>query len=151
MLRLVKNQLNKCIWRWGNTTAALGTTTMSDVTKAPRIVPGLSDIPGQVSIANGSDHSAIVADGKLFTYGSNKYHQLGRSAAAFDPTPGATESEVTAVSVTCGGWHTVSLHEDGSVKSFGWGGSVFSGAGALGLGTKSSAERPTTVIRFDYL
>jgi alpha-tubulin suppressor-like RCC1 family protein len=39
----------------------------------------------------------------------------------------------------------VNLHQDGSIASFGWGGSFFSGAGALGLGVKKNALVPTRV------
>jgi alpha-tubulin suppressor-like RCC1 family protein len=43
----------------------------------------------------------------------------------------------------------VAIHEDGTLSSFGWGGSLFSGAGALGLGIKESAKDPTVISFFD--
>lgn len=100
------------------------------------------------AIANGTEHSAVIVDGEIATFGSNKYLQLGRGAdtALVSETPVSTGSLVSPVSdISCGPWHTVSVHADGSVRSFGWGGSMFSGAGALGLGSKNSVPVPTLV------
>jgi len=100
------------------------------------------------AIANGTDHSVVIVDGQISTFGSNKYMQLGRSndAGLVSETPASTGSIPSPVSdISCGSWHTVSVHLDGSVRSFGWGGSMFSGAGALGLGSRTSASTPTLV------
>lgn len=130
------------VWRWGN--------SGPDLSKIPTIIPSLKGIDGKVmSISNGADHSALVVDDQLLTFGSNKFNQLGRSITGeHDAIPTVAESDAPAISVTCGGWHSVSLHADGSVKSFGWGGSFLSGTGALGLGSKVSAPIPTTLEVF---
>lgn len=41
--------------------------------------PRIEDVTGVSSAACGSNHSAFVSAGRLFTYGSNKSSQLGRS------------------------------------------------------------------------
>ena len=126
-------QAAQTVWRWGNGGGS------SESTKSPSIISSLKKIEEEVSsISNGVDHSALVVGGKILTFGGNKYSQLGRpTAAEWDSNPSVIGSGAT--SVVCGGWHSVSLHEDGSVRSFGWGGSIFSGAGGLGLGSKSAA------------
>lgn len=140
------SRLNQTVWRWGHSgSSALGSTS-SELSQTPSAIPSLTNVPGQVqSIANGVEHSALVLDGHLLTFGSNKYHQLGRPTpnAPVDAEPVPVASDV--VSVACGGWHSVSLHSDGSLSSFGWGGSLYSGAGALGLGSKTSAPLPTPI------
>ena len=124
---------SQSLWRWGV------------ATKKPTVVP----IKGKLSaISNGTDHSVVVVDGQTSTYGSNKYMQLGRGsdASVSNEIPAPTEICLSPVTdIACGAWHTVSVHADGSVRSFGWGGSIFSGAGALGLGFKNSAHTPTLV------
>ena len=122
------------------------------MSKKPTPVPSLTNITGTVSsIANGTEHSAVVVDGKLFTFGGNKYSELGRETpnGASDAFPAECLIGAPATSVSCGGWHSVSLHGDGSVSSFGWGGSFMSGSGALGLGSKDSVSNPT-VMEFFY-
>jgi alpha-tubulin suppressor-like RCC1 family protein len=105
-----------------------------------------------IGLSNGTDHSAIVdQNGNILTYGSNKFHQLGRRSGLEDLATLDGDKIPLAISVSCGGWHTVSIHADGSVRSFGWGGSRFSGAGALGLGSKSSAPISSRIDAFDYL
>ena len=143
---------NQTVWRWGNSGgSALASSSQSELTKTPTAIRSLTGIPGLVTgLASGADHSALVLDGKLLTFGSNKYSQLGRPTPgnASDANPGEVSSDSPAVSVSCGAWHSVSLHQNGSVQSFGWGGSFMSGAGALGLGSKRSAPTPTRIPLF---
>ena len=121
------------LWRWGN------------ACKKPLVV----STDGNISaIANGTDHSVVVNDGQISSFGSNKYMQLGRGTdrSLASETPAATMRVASNVSdIACGSWHTVSVHTDGSVRSFGWGGSMFSGAGALGQGSRNSVAVPTIV------
>jgi alpha-tubulin suppressor-like RCC1 family protein len=140
------------VWRWGNSGgSSLG--SLSDLTKKPTPIPALKGIDCRVqSISNGSDHSVTVINGNLLTFGSNKYQQLGRIISGdTDYNPVAAVIDNPAVSVSCGGWHSISLHENGSLKSFGWGGSLLSGAGALGQGSKAPVGAPTTIEFFEEL
>lgn len=144
MLARKSLRLAQSVWRWGNN---------GELSKTPSLIPSLTKVKEDiVSMANGAEHSAVVAGHKLYTFGSNKHSQLGRSASGdSDPNPVSVEVKSPATSVACGGWHTVSLHADGSVKSFGWGGSLFSGAGALGLGSKVSTNSPVDIEFFNSL
>ena len=134
MFSLCARRLHQTVWRWGG------------AGKSAEEVAGLTGLESVTSLSNGLEHSAVVADGKLFTYGSNKFSQLGRSGSE---EPGQVALDSPPVAVSCGAWHTVSLHADGSVRSFGWGGSFLSGAGALGLGSKSAAAVPTPIPSFE--
>ena len=129
------------VWRWGNG---------GELSKTPALIPSLTKVTENISsIANGADHSAVVSGGKLLTFGGSKHSQLGRPVSGdSDANPVSVQTDTPATSVACGGWHSVSLHADGSVKSFGWGGSLFSGAGALGLGSKSSTPHPMEIDFF---
>jgi alpha-tubulin suppressor-like RCC1 family protein len=124
------------LWRWGS--------NGNELSKLPCFV---GDIDA-VSMSHGQDHSALVdSTGTVLTYGSNKYDQLGRDTN--DDMGPVDSSSVAATSVSCGAWHTVSLHSDGSVRSFGWGGSFFGGAGALGHGSKMSMKESTKIEFFN--
>ncbi len=133
-------QAAQTVWRWGNGGGS------SELTKTPTVISSLEKINEDVvSISNGVDHSAIVVGDTVHTFGGNKYSQLGRkSDLEWDPVPCAVGSG--AKSVVCGGWHSVFLLTNGSARSFGWGGSLFSGAGALGLGSKVTASEPLDVL-----
>ena len=141
-------RMRSTVWRWGNSGSTPLQSASSELSKKPAAVPGLTRVDGKIqSLSNGLDHSAVVFDGRLLTFGSNKYSQLGRNVHDTNGDSVAKEAEASTsspvVSVSCGGWHSVNLHENGSVSSFGWGGSFFSGAGGLGLGSKHHAVSPT--------
>ena len=148
-------RLNQTVWRWGNASGStLAGAPASELTRKPEPIPSLTGIAEKItSIANGSEHSAVAVDGKLMTFGNNKFQQLGRvtGSNSADPIPGPAEADSPVVSVSCGSWHSVSMHNDGSVKSFGWGGSFLSGAGALGHGSKTSISVPTTIDFFKQI
>mmetsp|Transcript_9911 Transcript_9911/g.9801 ORF Transcript_9911/g.9801 Transcript_9911/m.9801 type:complete len:91 (-) Transcript_9911:11-283(-) len=89
---------------------------------------------------------ATVCEGKVYTFGSNKYGQLARDSAsgkkgdvddvaAIAEIEALTDSQASklAADVSCGAYHTMVRTKDGAVHSAGWGGSWFSGQGALGL------------------
>jgi alpha-tubulin suppressor-like RCC1 family protein len=101
-------------------------------------------------MSSGLEHSGVVTNGKVMTFGSNKYAQLGRGIDGKGEFIDAVARDVDGspspiASISCGGWHSINLHTDGSVSSFGWGGSFLMGAGALGLGSKRTALRPTSI------
>jgi alpha-tubulin suppressor-like RCC1 family protein len=95
-----------------------------------------------------------VVDGQLYTYGSNKYNQLGRptgsdteQGAGAPPVALSLDSEV--VGAAMGGYHSCAILADGSLLTWGWGGSFWYGQGALGHGDSESAETPKLVEKFD--
>merc|ERR1719264_311251 len=110
----------------------------------------MEDFRGVTTVACGSSHSAFVVDGQLYTQGSNKYHQLGRSiteAENSDPG-GAGPAPVTFVTddghhprvlqVALGAFHSAAITEGGTLWTWGWGGSFWYGSGALGQGDRES-------------
>ena len=84
------------------------------------VVPGLNDVTG---IADGSAHSAALrSDGTVWTWGDNRYGQLGdgTTTSRTNPAPVPGLSDVTAISTT--GFFTLALKRDGTVWGWGWNG-----------------------------
>ncbi|CEM23223.1 unnamed protein product [Vitrella brassicaformis CCMP3155] len=140
------------LWRWGCTghSSFLGNST-SEASKTPSRIEGFNDT---TVIAVGSEHAAFVDSGKLYTYGANKYRQLGRPSrgpkADEDNEPGLVELDVASpiVQLACGAFHTAALTADGRLFTWGWGGSFFSGCNGLGHGDRKTRETPTEVSKF---
>lgn len=141
------------LWRWGAGPGFLGKEEAPEVSREPAL---LEAGRGATSAACGSSHAAFVVDGQIYTYGSNKYLQLGRraekGAQPLVPEPvellGAEGSGARAVQVVLGAYHSAAVTEDGALWTWGWGGSFWYGAGALGLGSRESVDVPTRVRRF---
>jgi len=131
--------------------------TVVESSKEPSLVEEFSGIS---TAACGSSHSAFVMDGRLYTYGSNQYMQLGRSAgegseqgvgapaAAVEFKAAGEGGASRVVSVALGAQHSAAVTDDGALWTWGWGGSFWSGAGGLGQGTRDSREEPTLVPTF---
>jgi len=147
----------RCLWRWGSTAASkLSKQDVVEVSANPTLVEG---VKGATGVACGAGHSAFVVDGKLFNFGTNKYHQLGRETAgdsssgtgaevgevSFEAPDGSTPRVVIAA---CGHFHSAAITEDGGLWTWGWGGSFWGGAGALGHSGRSGATKPVLVERF---
>ena len=103
-----------------------------------------------VQIASGSNHNAAITDeGKLFTWGKNDCGQLGHGEGyenmGLVPELVAGLESVKIKQVSCGHFHTAALSEDGELFTWGWGGSFFQGAGALGHGDKTTRHEPEIV------
>ena len=127
------------VWAWGNNESGQlgdGTTEDSDV---PVQVSGLS---GVVAISAGYGHSlALLSTGAVKAWGAGASGQLGNGANASSDVPVAVSglsSGVTAVSG--GGFHSLALVGDGTVKSWG-----LNGNGQLGNGTLTSSNVPVSV------
>lgn len=126
-------------------------TEAVEISKEPALVSGFSSVS---AAACGPNHSAFVSDGALYTFGSNKYHQLGRSVKHEGlPEIGADPDVVPfdglkVVSAGLGSYHSAAITEDGALWTWGWGGSVWNGAGALGHGAQQSLEMPKRVEQF---
>lgn len=136
------------LWRWGNTEAGyMSQAEAVEVSKTPTLV---EEFQGVSSAACGSSHSAVVVDGQLFTCGSNKYSQLGREA---DAVASASASSAFASvqmpgrvkQVSLGAYHSAAVTESGDLWTWGWGGSFWSGAGALGTGSQETVAEPAAV------
>lgn len=119
----------------------------------------MEEFSGVSTAACGSSHSAFVVDGQLYTYGSNKYDQLGREAPAGEtattgsgPAPVTLEAEdghhPAVLEVALGARHSAAITEGGALWTWGWGGSFWKGAGALGHGGRGNVETPALVKSF---
>mmetsp|Transcript_62014 Transcript_62014/g.134478 ORF Transcript_62014/g.134478 Transcript_62014/m.134478 type:complete len:435 (+) Transcript_62014:53-1357(+) len=146
------------LWRWGATQGGMASfNEVVEVSKEPVLV---EDFRGVTAAACGSSHSAFVADGCLYTFGSNKYHQLGHKVAAdtaasptgAPPSPVHLEAEdghrPKVLQLAMGGYHSAAITEGGALWTWGWGGSFWYGAGGLGHGSREIAEAPTLVRPF---
>ena len=92
---------------------------VSDAT--PTLVSGITNA---VSVFCGSNHTLVITeDGRVITFGSNRYGQLGRSTnsgtSTATPNPGYVSGINTAVQASCSNIHTAVLLADGTVKTFG--------------------------------
>lgn len=150
-------QPTRRIWRWGATSARSSPVEgqVFEVSEEPLLVDGIT---GVTAGACGVSHAAIVADGRLYTYGSNKEHQLGRETT--DPNDKGTgappglvpfdleERDQNVVAAALGAYHSLAITEGGALWAWGWGGSFWSGAGALGSGVREIAEEPLLIQKF---
>jgi alpha-tubulin suppressor-like RCC1 family protein len=125
-----------CIYSWGiNIDGQLGLGTPLVDKSYPTII---NDLRGKyiTDISCGTSHSiAITAAGEVYSYGSNKYSQLGLGNAYIEeyyPVPRLIPSLVGVViaAVSVGAAHTVAISSDSRV--FSWGVGM---QGQLGLGT----------------
>lgn len=128
----------------------MDTSKAMEVSKEPTLLG--EHFPVQVA-ACGSNHSAFVVNGQLYTYGSNKHQQLGREASQEDGAPAALEPSLVSLNapvtqVSLGSQHSAAITEAGELFTWGWGGSFWYGAGGLGHGTKTAAPEPTIVEGF---
>jgi len=121
----------------------MGKMESAEVSKEPSLA---DDFRGVSTAACGSSHSAFVADGRLYTYGSNKYDQLGHSASSsVTPEPVELDEGLRVRQVALGAFHSACVAEDGSLWTWGWGGGFFHGVGALGHGGRDSIPSPAIV------
>jgi len=141
------------LWRWGGSGGMMSQQDVSEVSKEPTL---LEEFQGISAAACGSSHSAFVINGQLYTYGSNKYTQLGREVEGGEnkevgAQPGLvtfeTEDGTTPVveQVALGGFHSAAITSGGALWTWGWGGSFWSGCGALGQGHRDALPKPTLV------
>jgi len=125
------------VWTWGQ---RVGTTDVYD--SIPYHLPGLSDV---TQVAMGFAHAAALrTDSTVWVWGSGLFGQLGNgqfgpSNIALTPiqVPGLTG--VTAIAT--GGYHTLALLADGSIRSWG-----LNANGQLGDVTFENRASPVNVV-----
>jgi alpha-tubulin suppressor-like RCC1 family protein len=102
----------------------------------PIRVPGLTDV---VAVAGGADHSlALLKDGTVRAWGTNKSGQVGDGTTMTRKTPVAVAGVRNAVAIAADGGVSAALLADGTVTAWGFGSS--------GLGRKTftrDAPHPT--------
>jgi alpha-tubulin suppressor-like RCC1 family protein len=132
----------------GNATNA--GTQIPNPTPTPVVLPGAS---GQVmQIAAGVEQSlALTSTGQLYTFGGNRYGELGRAANTETPAPNPTPAPVslpTATgpvrSIAAGAFHSLALTASGLIYAFGRNTDGQLGNGA-GVGSEKANATPVPV------
>ena len=152
------------VFAWGrNYYGQLGDGTMSDVPDPhiPRPVrAALGDglLLGKTVVAvaapvNGSHCLALCADGRVFSWGDNRYGQLGDGTTANRSVPVAVNMEAglalygkVVIAVGAGGKHSLALCSDGTIAAWGEG-----GRGQLGNNSLTSSLVPTAAYQTGVL
>ena len=127
------------VWSWGdNSEGQLGDGTTIDNKNMPTMVLDLYNI---VLIASGWYHGlAMKDDGSIWSWGYNKYGQLG-DGTTIDKLNPTLIPDFNNVKALDGGWyHSVVLKEDGTVWTFG-----NNGNGTLGTGSTTIEVKPVKI------
>ncbi len=123
--------------------------------QAANPTPTLVELPGSsgevIAIAAGADYSlALTSSGQLYTFGANRYGQLGRAtnngSEAANPQPEAVSlPNGGAISIAAGNAHTLVLSSAGEVYSFGSNryGQLGRAGGVEGTGANPAAREVT--------
>lgn len=93
-------------------------------------------------VAAGGSHSLArsASGGTVWTWGDNRYGQLGRSTATSSSTPGVVAGLSGVKAIAAGADHSLALKSDGTVWA--WGRNA---AGAIGDGTQTDRPLPKRV------
>jgi len=154
-------RLDGSLWAWGsnaNGFLGIGQTPPINFFMNYQSTPARVGADyGWAFLANGGHSVAIKADGTLWAWGSNMFHQLGDGTTTDRAFPGQLGTEADWVSAARGSWHAVALKRDGSLWA--WGSNNFGqlGDGAGGGGWAYNAthfssvparmETPTRFVR----
>lgn len=130
---------NNTLWAFGlNNAGQLGDGTKID-RHSPVVVYSADPRNPIVSLSAGGFHSAyVLADGSLWTFGSNDYGQLGNGTATGSDIPVQVMSDVKEVKL--GYYHSLAVKTDGTLWAFGR-----NSFGQLGDGTYIDRHSPVQV------
>jgi len=139
------------LYTWGRNNfgqTGLGFTSTPTDANHPLAPKVLSQNPGFISVTYDQNTSvAMTAGGEVYTWGYNKYGQLGLGNAGSDVlneehqyNPAQVAGITDAIAVTRGYDQTLILHADGTVSAFGR-----NQYGQLGDGTTIDRDVPTKV------
>jgi alpha-tubulin suppressor-like RCC1 family protein len=123
------------VWAWGrNDKGQLGQgfSSAGSPIREPVIVPGLSNM---VALSVGRNHTlALKNDGTVWTWGDNRFGQVGNGVADFQPVtvPFQVPGLPNVRAVAAGGLHSLAVRADGTLWC--WGDNT---KGQLGQGTES--------------
>lgn len=101
------------------------------------------------AMSAGATHAVLITDHGCFAFGRSKYGQLGcGSRLQYSNTPLLIESLPIRgiVQVSCGQYHTLAVHENGSVYSWGW-----AVHGQLGHGSIENEHLPRAIDYFRHI
>ncbi|WP_460585997.1 RCC1 domain-containing protein [Hymenobacter arcticus] len=135
---------NGTLWAWGsNTYGQLGYVTASTYGQTSPTQVGTATTWKSVSV--GTNHTlAVRTDGTLWSWGNNRYGQLGTGttlpAGDVQATPVQVGTATTWASVQASSESSLALRTDGTLWSWG-----YNLNGQLGLGTTTDQYQPTQV------
>ena len=93
------------------------TPTAENYMPYPVRIPGLSDV---VAVSSGSMHSlALLKDGTVRVWGSNRYGQIGDGSTVNRNTPTPVPGVQNVVSIAATGYSSVAVLADGTVMEWG--------------------------------
>ena len=140
------------VYAWGKAkSGSLGLgPEVTETVGTPARVTVLAD-EDVVSVRAFADTSgALTAKGDLFLWGNNDGGKISadQESAKFYPFKVDGLEDVNIVDFGVGSKHGMVLDDKGRVYTWGWGGSFFAGAGALGHGNKADCTEPTLLQMF---
>jgi alpha-tubulin suppressor-like RCC1 family protein len=139
---------NGSLVSWGdNRFGQLGVSSFGANPKRPLRVVGARGI---VAISAGGVHSlALKSDGTVLSWGGNSFGQLGRATPgacadndSFSATPTPVNGLANIVAIAAGTTHSLALRADGTLWSWGAGGS-----GQLGNGTFTHCQLEPVIVQ----
>uniref|UniRef100_A0A8C7R9G1 HECT and RLD domain containing E3 ubiquitin protein ligase 4 n=1 Tax=Oncorhynchus mykiss TaxID=8022 RepID=A0A8C7R9G1_ONCMY len=128
------------VFAWGLATdGQLGLANFEECVRVPRNIKSLSDVE-IAQVACGYRHSHALSRGQVYSWGQNRYGQLGLGVAGQGiSTPQVIQSlqGIPFIQISAGGAHSFALTFSGAV--FGWGRNKF---GQLGLNDNNDRYYP---------
>ncbi|MDR0778642.1 MAG: hypothetical protein LBE48_04315 [Methanomassiliicoccaceae archaeon] len=130
------------VWSWGqNDYGQLGNgksgLCINKSTPVQVLGPdGEEYLTGVIAIAAGWGHSlALKDDGTVWSWGYNKFGQLGDGTFVSGSTPAQVSGLANVTAITAGNNHSLALKDDGTVWTWGYNGNGQLGNGTIGNGT----------------
>ncbi len=144
------------VWAWGNNAfGQLGNGTTEDAYLPTQVIDatGFGVFEGAIDIACGAGHTLILSsDSTVWTYGSNRYGELGDGTSTGYWTPNPLPRQVIGpdsvgyltgiIAIACGDTHSLALKSDSTVWT--WGANWW---GQLGDGTTSESATANPIPR----
>jgi alpha-tubulin suppressor-like RCC1 family protein len=133
---------DKNAYSWGaNTFGQLGNNGTAN-SLFPVRVSAPSHVAFKEVVAGDSHSVAVGDDGNTYSWGNNRYSQLGNneSTNSLVPVRVSAPDDVSFAQVTAGGLHSIVLGSDG--KTYAWGNN---GSGQLGNGSTNDSRVPVPV------
>jgi hypothetical protein len=128
------------VYAWGDNKHGQIGNGCNDNQDTPIKVNGFSG-ERVVMISCGGWHSmALTESGRVFSWGSNKYGQLGNGNTVDSNMPKLVElNSVMVERISCGKWHSLLLSKDGDIYAFGniW--------GQIGIGRDKNQLTPVKI------